>query len=63
MYYSVGDNHERGVGILLSKEVTNSVIGFWPVSDRIAPVKLKAKPFNMNIIQVYAPKNASTEEK
>ena len=40
----------------------NSAIGFWPVSDRIALVKLKAKPFNINIIQVYAPASASTEE-
>ena len=44
------------------KTVANSVIGFWPVSDRIALVKLKAKPFNINIIQVYALTNASTEE-
>ena len=26
-------------------------------------MKLKPKPFNINIIQVYAPRNASTEEK
>ena len=62
MYYPGGDNHERGVGILLNKTVANSVIGFWPVSGRIALVKLKAKPFNINIIQVYAPTSASTEE-
>ena len=42
--------------------MANSVIGFWPVSDRIALVKLKAKPFNINNIQVYAPTSASTEE-
>ena len=42
--------------------MANSVVGFWPVSDRIALVKLKAKPFNINVIQVYAPTSASTEE-
>ena len=62
MYYSGGDDHEHGVGILLNKTVANSVTGFWPVSDRIALVKLKAKPFNINIIQIYAPTSASTEE-
>ena len=62
MYYSGGDEHERGVGILLNKKVANSVVGFWLVSDRIAIVKLKAKPFNINVIQVYAPTSASTEE-
>ena len=62
VYYSGGDNHERGVGILLNKTVANSVVGFCPVSVRIALVKLKAKPFDLNIIQVYAPTSASTEE-
>ena len=62
MYYSRGDDHERGVGILLSKTVENSVNGFWPVSGRIASVKLKAKPFNINIIQAYEPTSTSTEE-
>ena len=62
MYYSGGDEHERGVGILLNKTVANSVVGFWSVSDRIALVKLKAKPFNINVIQSYAPTSASTEE-
>lgn len=62
MYYSGGDHHERGVGILLNKKVANSVIGFWLVSDRVALVKLKAEPFNINVIQVYAPTSASAEE-
>ena len=62
MYYSGGDDHERRVGILLNKTVANSVTGFWPVSDRIALVKLKAKPFNISIIQVYEPTSTSTDE-
>ena len=36
MYYSGGDNHELGVGILLNKAVANLVIGFCQVSGRIA---------------------------
>ena len=62
VYYSGGDNHELGVGILLNKTVANSVVAFCPVSVRKALVKLKAKPFDLNIIQVYAPTSASTEE-
>ena len=42
--------------------MANSVVGFLLVSDRTALVKLKAKPFNINIIQVYVPTSASTEE-
>ena len=62
MVYSGVDNHHRGIGILLNRNVANSVIGFWPVSERIALVKLKAKPFNINITQVYAPTSESTEQ-
>ena len=40
MYYSGGDEHEHGVEILLNKTVVSSVVGFWPVSDIIALVKL-----------------------
>ena len=42
--------------------MANSVIGFWPLSDRIALVKLEAKPFNINFIQIYTPPIAYTEE-
>ena len=62
MYYSGGDEHEHGVGISLNKTVANYVVGFWPVSDRIALLKFKTKPLNINVIQVYAPTSASTEE-
>ena len=62
MYYSCGMHHEKGVSILLHKEIAKSVIGFWPVSDRVITVKIHAKPFNINIIQVYAPTSSSSEE-
>ena len=53
--YSGGDQHEKGVGILLDKETSKSIKGFWEVSDRVVLVKLNGKPFNISIIQVYAP--------
>ena len=33
--YSGGEKHERGVGILLSKEISKAVNSWEPVSDRI----------------------------
>ena len=39
-----------------------SLKGYWPVSDRILLVKLEGKPMNINIIQVYAPTPASSDE-
>ena len=55
--------HKHGVGLLLSNVVARSVIGFHGISDRIIIVKLFSKPFNLSIIQVYAPTSASSEEK
>ena len=54
--------HKHGVGILLSNVVARSVIGFHVISDKIIIVKLCSKPFNLSIIQVYAPTSASSEE-
>jgi hypothetical protein len=55
LFYFGGDQHERGVGILLDKETSKSVKGFWAVLHRVLLVKLHGKPFNISIIQAYAP--------
>ena len=55
--------HKHGVGLLLSKAVCQSVMGYHAMSDRILLVKIHGQPFNLSIIQVYAPTSASTEEK
>ena len=55
MVYSGGENHQYGVGIMMTQEIASSMIGFWPMSDRMILMKLQGKPFNVNIIQIYAP--------
>ena len=55
MIYSGGEDHKNGVGMMLRNEVVKSLIGYWPISDRVVVVKLQAKSFNINMIQVYAP--------
>ena len=55
MIYFGGEDHKNGVGIILRIEVAKSMIGYWPISDRVVMVKLQMKPFNINMIQVYAP--------
>ena len=54
-YYSGGEDHERGVGIILDEEASKSVKGYWAVSDRVLLLKVAGKPLDLNIIQVYAP--------
>ena len=50
-----GDRHEYGVGFLIHKDTVNAIIGCWPVSSRLITIRQKAKPFNITIIQAYAP--------
>ena len=55
--YSGGkeDKHEQGMGFLVHNDIVKSVIGFRPISGRLMTARLKASPFNITIIQVYAP--------
>jgi len=62
LFYSGGDTHQHGVGLILNRDFSKSVLSFWPKSERLLQVKLKASPFNLNIIVVYAP-TAEAEEK
>ena len=48
-------NHEYVVGFLVHKGVVGAVLGCQPVSSRLISICLRAVPFNIIIIQVYAP--------
>lgn len=60
--YSGGDRHERGVGMLIDQSTAKSILGFWQISDRIMLIKLKGQPFNIAVIQVYAPTSEANDE-
>ena len=62
LIYSGGGTPHRGVGIIMKRTLANKVIGYWPISDRIIMIKLKGTPFTMNVLQLYAPMEDSTEE-
>ena len=47
--------HEYGVGFLVHKDVVGAVLGCQPVFSRLISIRLRAAPFNITIIQVYAP--------
>ena len=49
------DRHEHGVGFLIYKDTVNAIVGCRPVSSRLIAIHLKASPFNITIIQAYAP--------
>ena len=62
LLYSGGAQHEKGVGFLITKTTRKSVIGCWTISDRVVMIKLKCKPVDINLIQVYAPTSGSSVE-
>ena len=49
------DKLEHGVGLLVHKDIINTVMGCRPVSSRLITIRFRAVPFNITILQVYAP--------
>ena len=46
---------------MVNKRVQNAVLGYDLKNDRMISVRLQGKPFNITVIQVYAP-TSNTEE-
>ena len=52
------------MAIICDKTLSQSVLGYNPVNDRIITIRIQGKPINSTIIQVYAPTaNADDEER
>ena len=49
--YSGGQEHRNRAGILVKNNNARSIMGYWPISNRVTMVKLQGKPFNINILQ------------
>ena len=62
LFYSGGENHQNGVGILVNKRMAAAVLTYLPMSDRIIMVKIQGKPFNINLVQVYMPTSTHDDE-
>ena len=62
IYYCGQESPSRnGVSIIISKRLQNSVLGCNLKNDRMIPVHFQGKPFNITIIQVYAPTSNAEE--
>ena len=56
IYYCGQESHRRnGIAFMVNKRVWNAVLGWNLKNDRIISVRLQGKPFNITVIQVYAP--------
>ena len=56
IYYCGQESLRRnGVAIIVNKRVRNAVLGCNLKTDRMISVRFQGKPFNITVIQVYAP--------
>src|SRR5688572_17370456 len=62
IFYSGGDMNRRGVGLIVPEEVLRLVMMVEPISERIIVMRLKMKPTNVLIAQIYAPCEDEEEE-
>ena len=60
---TVGRNplEKNGVAIMVNKRIQNAVLGCNLKNDRMISVHLQGKPFNITVIQVYAPTSNAEE--
>ena len=64
IYYCGQESLRRnGVAILVNKRVQKAVLGCNLKNDRIISVRFQGKPFNITVIQVYAPTSNAKEAK
>ena len=62
IYYCGQESHRRNrVSFLINKRVQNIVLGCNLKNDRIILVLFQSKPFNITVIQVYAPTTNAKE--
>ena len=56
IYYCRQESLRRnGVAIMVNKRVRNAVLGCNLKNNRMTSVRFQGKPFNVTVIQVYAP--------
>ena len=62
IYYCRQESLRRnGVAIMVNKRVQNAVLGCNLKNERMTSVHLQGKPFNITVLQVYAPTSNAEE--
>ena len=60
-YFRQESLRRNGVAIIVNKRVRNAVLGCDLKNDRMISVHFQGKPFNITVIQVYAPTSNAEE--
>ena len=62
IYYCGQESFRRnGVAIMVNKRVRSAVLRYSLKNDRMISVHFQGKPFNITVIQVYAPTSNAEE--
>ena len=62
IYYCGQESLRRnGVAIMVNKRIQNAIIGYNLKNNRMISVHFQGKPFNITVIQVYAPTSNAEE--
>ena len=61
--YGQASLRRNGVALIVNKRVQNAVLGYNLKNDRMISVCFQGKPFNITVIQVYAPTSNAEEAK
>ena len=62
IYYSGQESIKRnGVDLIVNKRVWSAVLGCNLKTNRMISVRFQGKPFNITVIQVYAPTSNAEE--
>ncbi|XP_041107422.1 craniofacial development protein 2-like [Polyodon spathula] len=63
VYYSGHQELRRnGVAVIAHKNIAHTVESYATISDRIMAIRIRGKPLNVTVLQVYAPKTDAPED-
>ena len=55
LFYYISSTSDHGVALVVKKRIRNTVLGYNLKNDRMTSVHFLGKPFNITVMQVYAP--------
>ena len=61
LYYGQESLIRNGVAIIVDKRIQNAILGCNLKNNRMISVRCQGKPFNIMVIQVYAPTSDAEE--
>ena len=61
-YYGQETLKRNAVAFICNNEIRRCVLGFNPVYDRIATIRIQCKPIKITVVQIYAPASSAEEE-